>query len=96
MNVRLAAAALAAFQILVSSNPIFAQDGALQSRSEKRQYHACIYSHWIDGYCRFAAWGATNWTFRDCVIANGGCECAGSWGPDIVDACQALYRPYRR
>lgn len=96
MNVRVKVAVLTVCQVLISSSPIFAQDSVLLSRSDKREYHACIYARWIDGYCRYSAWGAYNWTFRDCVIANGACGCAENWGSDVVDACQALYRPAHR
>jgi hypothetical protein len=98
MNIRFTAAAVAACLILISQSPLKAQDqpyGSL-TRIEKRTYHACLYAHWIDGYCRFDAWGATNWTFRDCVIANGACECPENWGPDIADACRVLYQSRRR
>jgi hypothetical protein len=49
-----------------------------------RAYHACLYTKWIDRYCWFHVWGVTQTSFRDCVVANGGCECVnanvGYWG----------------
>jgi hypothetical protein len=90
MNLRFLLAVFIAWQMVLGSAPLFAQTTNLAPR-EKRTYHACLYSHWIDNYCRFFAWGASNWTFQDCVIANGGCDCVFAngeyWGPDIVSAC---------
>ena len=101
MNVRLMVAILAACQILVSSSPLFAQryfPPPLDFR-EKRVYHACLYAHWIDNYCRFHAWGFNDQSFRDCVVANGACECVvangGYWGVDIDDACRAQFPAHR-
>jgi hypothetical protein len=100
MNIRLMAAVLTACQIFIGSTPIFAQDAGLLAGSEKTVYHACLYAHWIDGYCRFHAWGFTYASFRDCLVANGACQCVvangGYWGPDVDDACRVLYQAHRR
>jgi hypothetical protein len=95
MNRRFKLAILAVCQILMFSSPLLAEnDLGLLNRSEKRVYHACLYAHWIDTYCRFHAWGYTRSSFRDCVIANGACGCVfangGYWGPDVDDACHAV------
>jgi hypothetical protein len=100
MNIRLAVWVLAACQILVTSSPLLARDDyGLLTRGEKRVYHACLYAHYIDYYCRTHAWGFNQQSFRDCVIANDACECSiangGYWGPYIDDACRALH-PARR
>lgn len=101
MSVRVVAAVIAACQILVlsSSSPLLAQlaqdqfYGPLAPR-EKKIYHACLYAHWIDNYCRFHAWGFNDESFTNCVIANGACGCVfangGYWGPNIDSACRAL------
>lgn len=95
MYSRIVLAALTACGLLMSSSALFAQTQfGLLSNTEKRIYHACLYAHFIDNYCRSHAWGYFPQSFLDCVIANGGCECAivngGYWGPDIYDACHAL------
>jgi hypothetical protein len=95
MNVRLMAAILALCQILISSSSVLAQQYFVPplAKPEKRVYHACLYAHWIDSYCRFHAWGFTDGSFQDCVIANGACDCVfangGYWGPAVDDACRA-------
>src|SRR5947208_3228338 len=94
MNTRFLLTVIAACQILLVAKPASAGDGAgLLTPSEKKVYHACLYAHYIDHYCRYHAWGFTHLTFRDCVIANGACECVfangGYWGPDIDYACRA-------
>jgi hypothetical protein len=100
MNLRFVAVVLTMCQVLINSTPLFAQDefGSL-TRPEKRAYHACLYAHWIDGYCRFHAWGFNGGSFRECVVANGGCECVvanrGYWGPDVDDACWAVGHAHR-
>jgi hypothetical protein len=100
MNVGRMAAIAIACQILISASPLSAQvDSNLLSGSEKRAFHACLYAHWIDGYCRFRTWTYTHVSFGDCVVANGGCECVlannGYWGPDVDGACHALYTARR-
>lgn len=101
MNFRFMAAVLATCQILIGSSPLLAQEdsGSPLTRAEKRVYHACLYAHWIDSYCRFHAWGFTNGTFRECVVANGGCECVianrGYWGPDVDEACRPIGQAHR-
>src|ERR1700757_5122049 len=97
MSIRFAAGILAACQILLTSSPLLAGDDyGLLTRSEKRTYHACLYAHYIDNYCRTHAWGFNRQSFRDCVIANGACECplnqGGYWGPYIDDACRVVGR----
>ena len=89
MHVRVVAAVLTACQILITS-PLLAQD--LPSRAEKRAYHACLYASFIDNYCRFHAWGFGEQAFRECVIANGACECSygASWGSIVEDVCRPL------
>jgi hypothetical protein len=93
MNVRFMSAVLATCLILMSSPLVAGPDLALLSSGDKRVYHACLYAHWIDGYCRFHAWGFADASFRDCVIANGACDCVfangGYWGPYVDDACRA-------
>ncbi len=90
MNVRLLAAVLAACQILISPSSLLAQDAfGYRIRPEDQPYHACLYAHFIENYCRFHNWGWTDRSFRDCVIAHGACDC-GSWGPDVAAACQTL------
>jgi hypothetical protein len=101
MNVRFMSALLTACQILMSSSPLLAQeDVGLLTRGEKKVYHACLYAHWIDSYCRFHAWGFTDASFRDCVVANGACDCVfangGYWGRDIDESCRALSSPRHR
>ena len=96
MNARFVLAVLTALQVLISSPPVFAQaDLGLLNRPEKRVYHACLYAHYIDHYCRTHAWGFNTRSFRDCVIANGACECVfangGYWGPYVDDACRATF-----
>jgi hypothetical protein len=98
MNLRLLSAALLACQSLTYSLPVFAQgDLGLLTPGEKQVYHACLYAHYIDNYCRFHAWGFNKLSFRDCVIANGACECVfangGYWGPYIDAACRAYPQP---
>jgi hypothetical protein len=96
MHVRLTLAALTAFGVLISGSPLSAQAqfGRL-TRAEKRLYHACLYADFIANYCRFHAWGYFPNSFRDCVVANGGCGCVtasgGYWGPDIDDSCGVLH-----
>jgi hypothetical protein len=97
MNIRLLWAIVLGCGILINSSSLRAQDDyGLPSRAEKRVYHVCLYAHWIEGYCRFHAWGFGAASFRDCVIANDGCRCViangGYWGPFIDDACHFLYR----
>jgi hypothetical protein len=95
MNFRFALRALTVCGILIGSTPLFAQVqyGPL-TPGEKRMYHACLYAHFIDNYCRFHAWGYFPQAFRDCVIANNGCGCAIAdgpyWEPDIDDACRVV------
>ncbi len=98
MNVRFVAAMLAFGQLLYSSSPLLAQPKySPLNRAETRAYHACLYAHWIDGYCRFDAWGVSDYSFSKCIVANGGCECViandgyGYWGSEVDDACRALY-----
>jgi hypothetical protein len=83
---------------LLMSSQVLAQDGLL-SRPEKKVYHACLYAHYIDNYCRTHAWGFNHYSFRECVIANGACECViangGYWGPYVDDACRAVYSARR-
>ncbi len=101
MNVRLMAAILALCQILTSTSPLLAQSyfPPPLTNSEKRVYHACLYAHWIDNYCRFHAWGFNDQSFRDCVVANGACECVfsngGYWGANIDEACRAQFPAHR-
>jgi hypothetical protein len=102
MNVRFMATVLAFGQLLISASPLFAQTQYSPiNRAERRAYHACLYAHWIDGYCRFGAWGISDYSFSNCVIANGGCECVianneyVNWGPDVDYACRTLYRRHR-
>jgi hypothetical protein len=83
--------------ILVGATPLFAQDDyGLLARGEKRVYHACLYAHYIDHYCRTHAWGFNRLSFSECVIANGACDCVlangGYWGPPVDDACRATHR----
>ena len=98
MRVRSLAAILAAGLMVLYTSPLFAQDAYL-SRPEKRAYHACLYAQWITNYCRVFAWRIYGHTFSDCIIANGGCQCAitndGYWGPEVDDACRAVYRGRR-
>src|SRR5260370_35991509 len=93
MIVRFVTGAVAICQVLLSLSPLFAQSGLL-TPPEKRVYHACLYAHYIDHYCRTHAWGFNHQSFRDCVIANGACQCVlangGYWGPYVDDACRAL------
>lgn len=93
MNIRFVPALLVTCGVLITSSQLMAQNG-FPSPAEKRVYHACLYAHWIDGYCRFHSWGYFSASFADCIIANGGCECAmaegGYWGPDIDQACAAV------
>ena len=96
MTIRLVLAVLVACGLLIKSSPLLAEDNyGLLSPAEKRVYHACLYAHWIDSYCRFHAWGYNELSFRDCVIANDGCKCViangGYWGPTVDDACRVLY-----
>jgi hypothetical protein len=101
MNARFMVAILAACQILISTSPLLAQHYFPPSltNAEKRVYHACLYAHWIDNYCRVHAWGFNNQSFRDCVVANGACDCVvangGYWGADIDEACLAQYPAHR-
>lgn len=97
MNARSMLAVLTACLVLVSSSPLLAQDDpGLLNRSEKKVYHACLYAHYIDYYCRTHAWGFNRLSFRECVIANGACTCVfangGYWGPDVDEACRAAVR----
>ena len=97
MNIRLISVVLTVCGILVNSFPLRAQDDhGLLSPAEKRAYHACLYAHWIENYCRFHTWGYSEASLRNCVIANNGCGCViakgGYWGPFIDDACHFLYR----
>ena|ERR1700733_7324973 len=98
MNFRFMAAAVALGAILISSAPLFADESGMLTRSGKRAYHACLYDSFIDNYCRFHAWGAPEWAFRECMIANG----AGripvgypGWGLGVEDACHALVAAHR-
>jgi hypothetical protein len=100
MNVGRMAAIVMVCQILISASPVRAQVGTiLLNGPEKRASHACLYAHWLDAYCRFRGWTYTHVSFGDCVVANGGCECVlannGYWGPDVDDACRALYTARR-
>jgi hypothetical protein len=96
MKIRLMTTVLAVG--LLMSSHVLAQDGLL-SRPEKKVYHACLYAHYIDHYCRTRAWGFNHYSFRECVIANGACECViangGYWGPYVDDACRAVYSARR-
>jgi hypothetical protein len=102
MNLRLMAAILAAGQLLVSTSPLLAQpEYSRLSRAEKRAYHACLYAHWIDTYCRFHAWAYNGESsVRDCIIANGACGCVIAddeyWRSEVDDACRSLYSARRR
>ncbi len=92
MHIRLMTGVLTIVWVLIASSPLFAQN-ALMSRAEKRVYHACLYAHWIDGYCRVHSWSFFSDAFSDCIIANSGCQCAlangGYWGPEVNQACAA-------
>ncbi len=99
MNIRLITGVLVACGMLITSSAVFAQN-ALMSRAEKRIYHACLYAHWIDGYCRVHSWSIFSDAFSDCIIANNGCQCAlangGYWGPEVDQACAAVMHYPRR
>lgn len=94
MKSRVMSTVLIACGILISASSLAEAGLILLSPAEKGVYHACLYAHWIDSYCRFHAWGFTEASFRDCVIANGGCECViangGYWGPGVDETCAAI------
>jgi hypothetical protein len=88
MNIRFMAAVLTGCQILIGTSPLRAQDQfGISTRAEKRAYHACLYADRINNYCRFHAWGFTELSFRDCIIANG-----GYLKLSVADACPALFQ----
>jgi hypothetical protein len=94
MSTRFLAVALTALAICSGVSPALAQ-AKFGSRvpPEARPYHACLYAHWIENYCRFSWWGSGG-TFASCLISNGACECAymneGYLGPEIDSACRAV------
>jgi|SRR5271155_1465705 len=100
MEVRLIVASLTACWLLIGLSPVVAQDGSgFRTWAEQRAYHACLYADWIDTYCRYQAWGASDWSFQNCVIANDACGCViasgGHWGTGVDDACRAVFQPRR-
>jgi hypothetical protein len=78
----------------MSTIPLLAGDGSRPfSPSEKRAYHACLYASFIENYCRFHAWGATEAAFRECIISQGAGRLpldVPRWGLGINDVCRAL------
>jgi len=62
----------------VLTSPVFAADRHLRLVGPQRS-HACLFSAWVDDYCRFHTF---DWFhpsdyagFRACFIANGGYRC---------------------
>jgi hypothetical protein len=97
MSFRFMVAAFTLGATLIGSAPVFAHEYGSLTRSGKKAYHACLYGAFIDNYCRFHAWGAPEWAFRDCMIANG----AGripvgypGWGLGVEDTCHALVQAH--
>lgn len=104
MTIRIMTVALTVLQVLIGSTPLFAQAkfGSF-TPADRRAFHACLYAHYIADYCRFRAWGVDYYSFADCVIANGACECVvtqgGYWDGEVDEACRSVYwhsSAYRR
>lgn len=63
--------------------------------AQKRAYHDCIYTAYVDDYCRHnyqGWWSAFEQQLEECTVANkGGKYPIGyrTWGPGIEDYCRA-------
>ncbi|SRR5579883_279731 len=95
-------ASLVACCLLLGSLPSSAENVSRPlTPAQKRAYHACLYTAYIDDYCRnnySAWWSAFEQQLAECTIANKGGKypIARSWGPGIEDYCRAAVQANSR
>jgi hypothetical protein len=88
--------------LLFASLPSLAQYGPdPMTPAQKRAYHACLYSAYVDDYCRYHYQGLfqSEQQFRECTVTNkGGRYPLGyaTWGWGIEDYCRAAVQTEHR
>jgi hypothetical protein len=100
MKTGLISGVLTACCIFFSSLPGLAQDRRPpMTPAQKRAYHTCLYSAYINDYCRYNYQGAqSDQQYRECTVANeGGKYPIGyhTWGWGIEDYCRAAVQGSR-
>jgi hypothetical protein len=101
MTIGSTASLLFAGQILIGSLPAHAQDEFRPlTPAEKHAFHACLYTAYIDDYCRNNSQPFLSpQAFGECVIAHGTGRFPVSdrpyWTFGIQDYCRALAQTHR-
>jgi hypothetical protein len=83
MRVFIAVVALTAgFYVTTCESAFSGERTALLTPQQRRVYHACLYSAWVQDYCR---WNSL--AFGACVIGNGGGQFAFAGRRSTDDYC---------